>query len=54
MHDFPRLELENYSRRLILTNTTSLDYGTYEADVHVANDTILVVEFSVGPPGKCI
>lgn len=48
MHDFLRLRLEDFSKRLVLVNTTVTDAGLYEADVHtIANESVIHVLFNV-------
>lgn len=47
MHDFDRVDLENFSMRFILVNTSESDIGTYEADVHTQNGSVLTVYFFV-------
>ncbi len=51
MHDFPRLSLEMFSKRLLLVNTTTEDAGVYEADVYpIGGSPPMVVQFTVLPP----
>ena len=54
MHDFPRLALEEFSKRLVLYNTTATDAGVYEADVYpIGEGPVQVIQFVVlPPPGK--
>lgn len=54
MHDFPRLDLENFSKRLLIYNTTSDDYGVYEADVYHLDSEGLreTITFLVVPAGE--
>ena len=47
MHSFDRVQLENLSKQFRLSNTTESDVGTYEADVHTLNGTILTAYFIV-------
>lgn len=52
MHDFPRLELDDFSKRFILNDTSEADYGRYEADMHVIGGGVMTVEFFVDEYGK--
>ena len=52
MHDFPRLELDDFSKRFILNDTSEADYGRYEADMHVIGGGVLTVEFFVDEYGE--
>ena len=47
-HSFQRLQLSDHSTKLSVINTTTEDYGLYEADVHVLNGSIVTVGFMVG------
>ena len=47
MHDFPRVELEDFSKRFILNNVSEADFDRYEADLHAINGSVLTVEFFV-------
>lgn len=47
MHDFPRVELEDFSKRFILNNASVDDFGRYEVDLHTVNGSVLTVEFFV-------
>ena len=47
MHDFPRVELEDFSKRFILNNVSEADFDRYEADLHTINGSVLTVEFFV-------
>lgn len=47
MHNFERLVLENFSKRFVLVNTTELDAGTYEVDVHTLQGTVTMAIFYV-------
>ena len=47
MHSFERVDLENFSKRFVLSNTSESDVGTYEADVHSLNGTIITIFFYV-------
>ena len=51
MHDFPRLELDNFSKTLRVTNTTVNDSGVYEADVHIIGGGVLTTSFVVAQYG---
>ena len=56
MHDFPQLDLEDFSKRLLIYNTTSADYGVYEADVHAIDpeDLVETLTFLVIPACELI
>ena len=51
MHEFPRLQLENFSKTFILSPTEVDDYALYQANVHTVDDRILSVDFVVGAFG---
>ena len=48
MHAFRRLQLSDYSTKFTLVNTTIEDFGLYEADVHMLNESTVGVTFIVG------
>lgn len=50
--DPSRLELEENSKRMLLSGTTEADLGVYEADVHTINGSVITVDFIVGEFGK--
>ena len=52
MHEFPRLQLENFSKRFLLSPTVIEDYAPYQANVHTVDGRILTVDFVVGEFGK--
>ena len=52
MLDLQRLELENFSKRLVVFDTVPGDQGLYEADVHTLDGGILTVGFIVGTFGE--
>lgn len=57
MHEFPRLQLENFSKTFILSPTEVDDYALYQANVHTVDDRILSVDFVVGafvPPSVSV
>ena len=54
MLDQPRLELEDYAKRLILNDTRDSDYGEYEVDVYTIGGEVLSLDFVVGRFGEFI
>ncbi len=50
--DPARLELEDYSKRLLLSDTSTADYGVYEVDVHPIGGGVVTVDFIVGSFGE--
>ena len=47
-----RLALDSNNMRLTLSDTVSSDVGEYEADVHLVNGTILILDFIVQAYGE--
>ena len=52
--DFSRLTFESNSMRLVLSDTVSDDVGEYEADVHLNDGTVVILDFIVQPYGESI
>lgn len=54
MHDFERLELEDYNKRLIISNTTYEDIGIYSADIHTLQNEseVIIIDFFVYKYGR--
>ena len=53
MHDFERLLLQDNNQKLVLTNTSTEDYGTYTADIYtLENETqVIMIDFFVDKYG---
>ena len=52
MHEFPRLQLKNFSKTFRLSPTEVDDYDLYQADFYTVDDRVLSVDFLVGEFGK--
>lgn len=50
--DISRLSFESNNKRLVLSDTVSRDVGEYEADVHLNDGTVVILDFIVQPYGE--
>ncbi len=54
MHDFERLLLQDNNQKLVITNTSTEDYGTYTADIHTLENEpqVIMIDFFVHKYGQ--
>lgn len=52
MHEFSRLTLEQNNMKLTLTDTVITDVGKYEADVHMFDGSVDIIDFVVKTYGE--